>query len=245
MRRNAHHAGQLRQQIKLITCRYCMVMRVWTIFAEKIFPLVRSLATPKCISDAMDIGEDAVKGELEKIKALALDWLTSYVRVYGRCVTPYVHVLGRHLHHMLSVDGGYTMGTWSQQGFEACHKLVRKILNRKTAHGGGKARKNGDPLISPLLQVLQHVYRSKWGMLRFAITHPPRNLDVNNPLYVLVVQDLQARYESVDEKYGEMFPDRDVHKYITRSCKASLKKAWKLESAQLRIEESSSEHEEE
>ena len=75
-----------------------MVTKVWTVFATQIFPLVRSVSTPKSLTDAMTVGADAVKQELDRIQALALDWLTSYVRVYGKCVTPYIHVLGRHLH---------------------------------------------------------------------------------------------------------------------------------------------------
>ena len=78
-----------------------MVTKVWSVFATQIFPLVRSLSTPRRLLDAMAQGDDAVKRELESIKALALNWLTNYVRVYGTCVTPYVHVIGRHLHHML------------------------------------------------------------------------------------------------------------------------------------------------
>jgi hypothetical protein len=228
MWRTALAAGQLLAQAKRQVCRRCMVKRVWAVFATQIFPLVRSLSTPQRILDAMAQGEDAVKSELDKIQALALDWLTSYVRVYGSTVTPYVHVIGRHLHHMLSRDGGYTIGTWSQQGFEACHKLVRKVLNRKTSQGGGRGRvEDGESPISPLLQVLQHVYRTKWGTLRHMVTRPPRGLDPNNPLYEAVLPDLQARFEAVDSAYAEKYPDRDVKAYITRSCKSSLKQAWK------------------
>jgi hypothetical protein len=207
-----------------------MVTKVWTVFATQIFPLVRSVSTPKSLTDAMTVGADAVKQELDRIQALALDWLTSYVRVYGKCVTPYIHVLGRHLHHMLSANGGFSMGNWSQQGFEACHKLVRKILNRKTAHGGGRKREDGEPLISPLLQVLQHVYRTKWGVLRHVICRPPSLVNAENPLYDAVLLDLRARFEEVDLSYAMKYPDRNIPKYIHRSCKSSLTQAWKRKS---------------
>ena len=203
-----------------------MVRKVWKVFAEEIFPLVRSLSTPQCLLEAAKQGEPGVKAELERIQALALNWLTSYVRVYGSCVTPYVHVLGRHLHHMLSRDGGYTIGTWSQQGFEACHKLVRKIHTRKTAHGGGKATLDGEPL-SPLLQVLQHVYRTKWGMLRHAVSSPPTGVDPTNPLYSAVLLTLNERFAEVDEDFAVQYPDRDVKEYVAKSCKSALHSAWR------------------
>jgi len=238
MRRNARAAGQILEQIQQIACRRCMVTKVWSVFATQIFPLVRSLSTPRRLLDAMAQGDDAVKRELESIKALALNWLTNYVRVYGTCVTPYVHVIGRHLHHMLSRDSGYTIGTWSQQGFEACHKLVRKILNRKTAQGGGRGRVDGEYLISPLLQVLQHVYRTKWGMLRHITSQPPCGVDVQNPLYEAVLADLRGRFDDVDRTYAVKYPDRDVTTYIKRSCKSSITQAWKrAEAAQAEEEE--------
>ena len=59
------------------------------------------------------------------------------------------------------------------------------------------------------------------------VTRPPRGLDPNNPLYEAVLPDLQARFEAVDSAYAEKYPDRDVKAYITRSCKSSLKQAWK------------------
>jgi hypothetical protein len=217
-----------------------MVRKVWKMFAEEIFPLVRSLSTPQRLLDAVEQGEDAVKAELERVKNMALGWLTAYVRVYGACVTPYVHVLGRHLHHMLSRDGGYTIGTWSQQGFEACHKLVRKIHTRKTAHGGGKATLDGEPL-SPLLQVLQHVYRTKWGMMRNAVTNPPVAVDPNNPLYSVVVHDLAERFDEVDEDFAQKYPDRDIKAYVTKSCKSALTTAWKKHAAMSEEEENAEE----
>ena len=232
LRRNANLAGKLPIQIQQISCRLCIVKKVWSVFATEIFPLVRSIVTPQSLLDALEIGENAVNQEVERIQALALAWLTSYVRVYGKCVTPYVHVIGRHLHHMLSRDSGFTIGTWSQQGFEACHKLVRKILNRKTAHGGGRARLDGESL-SPLLQVLQHVYRTKWGMLRHVLSRKPQGFENLNPLFEAVYQDLHLRFEAVDRSYAESHPDRDIKNYIARSCKSALKDAWKREKANL------------
>ena len=72
-----------------------MVRKVWKVFAEEIFPLVRSLSTPQCLLEAAKQGEAGIKAELERIQAMALNRPPYFVPVTGLCFTPYGQALGR------------------------------------------------------------------------------------------------------------------------------------------------------
>jgi|LauGreDrversion4_2_1035121.scaffolds.fasta_scaffold42569_2 hypothetical protein len=126
MQASLRAGGEPEERVRSRQCRLCQVTKVWDTFAKQLFPLLRAIEVPVRLRNLQ--GEARVK-ELKKIQQESLKWLQNYVDVYGDVVTPYVHTVGRHLHEMLDQDPNYGIGAWSQQGFEACHKLIRRVYN--------------------------------------------------------------------------------------------------------------------
>ena len=139
-------------------CARCLVNSVWIGYAENIFPLLVCKTIPPQIKDAMDAG--TLDLAMARLQETCYQWLSRYRHAFGpRAITPYVHIIGKHLPLMLS-QCGYSIGEWSQQGFEACHKVVRRVFHHCTVQGGGGLRR------SALLQIEEFLYRRSWALLR-------------------------------------------------------------------------------
>jgi hypothetical protein len=66
--------------------------------------------------------EDRLQQEFLQIEADGQRWLEQYTEIFDADITPYVHIVGKHVASMLK-KGGFSIGEWSQQVFETCHKL--------------------------------------------------------------------------------------------------------------------------
>ena len=190
------------------TCRRCLVEKVWEDFAEHIFPLINATKTPDRLLNAKEQGR--LEEELASIDSFTRSWLSLYVSAYGGFVTPYIHVVGKHLAEMLRQEGN-CIGVWSQQGFEACHKLIRHIYNCGTSHDGGRTGN------SALVQIILYLYRCAWAKLRETLL---RSSDV------VGFAELQCKFEdefgAVDEEYQESFPKRSKDRYVRTACRQRL-----------------------
>ena len=94
-----------------VLCRHCGALEVWETFATTLHPLLQLNGTPVRLSQALREGR--LDDELEVIRLEADRWLSLYVVRYGRYITPYVHVIGKHLHELLA-QPGHTVGGWAQ-----------------------------------------------------------------------------------------------------------------------------------
>jgi hypothetical protein len=191
-------------------CRVCMVTSVWETYAEKLYPWVsKNAAHQECLGDQR-------AGFLANIKATALAWLQEYVAAFGRRITPYVHIVGKHLADMLAGDSA-SVGLWSQQGFEACHKLIRYIIQHATSLGGGRDR------VSPLRQVLAHLYRRSWAGLRELLSDKSIQKLVQGTLDGRRVTEwVEERVGSVDTAFDTLYPLRDLQAYAGRQASTVL-----------------------
>ena len=164
-----------------ITCETCEQLEVWRVYANDIYPLLMKDGIPDRLQLAIEKGE--LPSCLNAIKKECNDWLFQFVVAFGNTVTPYVHIIGKHLHYMLEQPGN-SVGAWSQQGFEACHKLIRRIYSSGTSHGGGHGRS------SALTQIFQHLYCRALFRIRDAWE--------NNPWAARVAQN-RVGYEQENE----------------------------------------------
>jgi hypothetical protein len=95
-------------------CRACRVWHVWHVFSTVLNPLLSHNGTPDRLAKAAEQGgAAAVTLELGRIRQDALAWIDAFNKVYGQHITPYVHIVGRHLHQLLQQSGN-TVGGWSQ-----------------------------------------------------------------------------------------------------------------------------------
>lgn len=93
-------------------CQRCTVVDVWESFAFNIYPLLMANGVPVELEAAIEGGtEDAY---LQGVKDTANDWLISYRSVFGEAVTPYIHIIGKHLEQILGTNSNHSVGEWSQ-----------------------------------------------------------------------------------------------------------------------------------
>ena len=224
-----------------VVCRHCGALEVWEMFATTIHPLLELNGTPLRLSQA--VREDRLDEELEDIRLEAERWLTLYVVRYGRYITPYVHVIGKHLHTLLAQPGN-TVGGWAQvrarqaklasaciaihlcrfyvpqQGFEAAHKMIRRILRHGSSQGGGRDKK------SVLIQIMQHLFRLNWCRLRAqaetARKTPALVKDIGEQQQGLAEWLQQTSFDFVDAEFKSKYPERDSDKYVESQCYATL-----------------------
>jgi hypothetical protein len=166
--------------------------------------------------------------EMTKIDRECSAWLGMYRVVYGEeKVTPYVHIIGKHLPLMLQ-QCGYSIGEWSQQGFEACHKVVRRIFHHCTSQGGvGK---------SALLQIEEYLYRRSWALLRHQFSRLPlqtsedgENSDITQKLHLFANEEL---FLPLDGNFHSEVPAETVRQYVSRRAAitvAKIKGKWEDE----------------
>jgi hypothetical protein len=211
--RRAHRSNRSRrpQSADEAKCKKCRSLEVWRVFAEVISPLLSSVSDPERLARASRRGRR--KAELKAIKDEAFAWLNLYVSVYGRKVTPYVHIIGRHLHDLL---GETSLGVWSQQGFEACHKIIRRLYGM-TALGGSRAR------LSALRQVLRHLFRQQWGDIRTALEASAESETELGQAFRLWFNTEQAG--RIDNMYSDRHPERDLETYVESHCASSLRRS--------------------
>jgi hypothetical protein len=186
-------------------CRYCLVLHVWEDFANIILPLLRR-GVPERIQAARTNGTENI--ELRKIRLQAQKWLESYCNAYGVRVTPYLHIIGHHLHELLQQGHG-SVGDWSQQGFEACHKFIRRIIHGGTSQGGGRSRS------SALLQVMQHLFRRQWAQLRQRV----ESGSTTGPEAERIEQLLNSKFAAVDGRFSARYPLRTAQSYVAREVR--------------------------
>ena len=208
-------------------CRRCRVLAVWQTFKDVLYPLLTCNGVPKRLADA--IAEHRLAHELILIKQEARRWLGWYIVVYGDAVTPYVHIVGTHLHELLS-QPGHTVGGWAQQGFEAAHKRVRRVYQHATGHGGGVGR------CSALLQILQHLFRTSWFARRAACEPLQKKKkgavasEGSSAMRdALVAWKQTTDFDTVENAYEEKYPKRDIEKYVERACGKTLSQGTVLE----------------
>jgi hypothetical protein len=212
------------EECRVELCRLCKVEYVWKTYAEILYPLLKSEKIPDRLENAITHGH--LQHELNQIEMEAGDWLKTYVGVYGLLVTPYVHIIGTHLREILE-EGDLSAGAWSQQGFEACHKAIRRIYRSCTNQGGGTTHK------SPLLQVMQHLYRRHWASLRDLSEKKQVGLSLaTSEIRSRVVSYLkETKFDTVDHSYesectpSELFPGEYVDKEarIQWNCRQEIK----------------------
>jgi hypothetical protein len=99
-------------------------------------PLIPAKGIPKRLEPHLK-NVDRLEQEFLQLKADGQRWLEQSTEVFDAGVTPYVHIIGRHVASMLKK--GFSIGKWSQQGFEACHKLIQCMFHGATDQGGGGA----------------------------------------------------------------------------------------------------------
>ena len=116
-----------------------------------------------------------------------------------------------------------------QQGFEACHKLIRRIYHRATNQGGGRRSK------SPLLQIFQHLFRKMWANTRLDFeTRQTGNVHWRS----LKVYLSEGTFAKIDQQYAAKFPNQNTEQYVKRwvkplfrrhgkTVKSSLLNSWK------------------
>lgn len=186
-------------------CRRCLVLAVWQGFADDIAPLLGCIDTPPELQ-----GDEASrKAALVVIQKRAKQWLTTYVLAFGQNVTPYVHIVGWHIAEMLG-SRYHTIGQWSQQGFEACHKYIRYLFQHATSLGGGKGR------ASPLRQIIRHLFRLYWARVRLQLDgQKPSSL---TGLRASLQQWFMQQATDVDNSFECLYPDRNYANYIARKC---------------------------
>ena len=93
-------------------CQRCTVVDVWETFATDIYPLLMANGVPVDLQDAISGG---TKEEfLQGVKVKANDWLISYRSIFGASVTPYIHIVGKHLEQILGTNSNNSVGEWRQ-----------------------------------------------------------------------------------------------------------------------------------
>lgn len=211
-------------------CARCMVHSVWIEYAENIFPLLVCKTIPKQIKDAMEKGE--LDLEMARIQKTCQKWLSRYRRMFGpRSVTPYVHIIGKHLPLMLS-QCGYSIGEWSQQGFEACHKVIRRVFHHCTLQGG--------VFKSALLQIEEYLYRRSWALLRHQFECVSQGGDDDNEeatQCMEIVNTLKSFAEKeyflpLDGDFYSEFPPDMIKRYAAKRSSATaarIRREWNAE----------------
>ena len=211
-------------------CARCMVHSVWIEYAENIFPLLVCKTIPKQIKDAMEAGK--LDLEMARIQKTCQKWLSRYRRMFGpRSVTPYVHIIGKHLPLMLS-QCGYSIGEWSQQGFEACHKVIRRVFHHCTLQGG--------VFKSALLQIEEYLYRRSWALLRYQFECVSRGGDDDNEeatQCMEIVNTLKSFAEEeffrpLDRNFYSEFPPDMIKRYAAKRSSATaarIRREWNAE----------------
>ena len=84
-------------------------------------------------------------------------FIKKFLEIYEfKNITPYLHIVVCHSVEMLKKFNSLSL--YSQQGFEAAHKLQKLIWERATSHGGGR--------YSSIKQTMEHIYRHFLMMLK-------------------------------------------------------------------------------
>jgi hypothetical protein len=158
--------------------------------------------------------------EMTAIQRDCSAWLGKYRNAYGpEKITPYVHIIGTHLPLMLQ-QCGYSIGEWSQQGFEACHKVVRRIFHHCTSQGGsGK---------SALLQIEEYLYRRSWALLRHQFCTLPiqdsedgENAEIIQQLHRFADEEL---FFPLDGNFHSAVPAEAIRQYVIRRAAMTVAK---------------------
>jgi len=221
--RRAAAAHMTADERAYLVCRRCKVMRVWEVYAGELYPLLSCNATPPALAEAKRQGDLA--NYLMSVHVKSEEWLQLYVTTFGYAVTPYVHIVGKHLAELLAQEG-HTVGGWSQQGFEAAHKLIRRIFHNASNQGGGRGN-----CVSALLQIVQHIFRSTWCRVRAAFQIPvtKRKMGGQPPSASCIALRTELRrqmhrveWEDVDNLYAANHPENRTERYISQQCKRTL-----------------------
>ena len=93
------------------------VLGACDMFANVISPLISAKGIPERLEPHVK-NEDRLEQEFLQIEADGQRWLEQYTEVFDAGVTPYVHIVGKHVASMLK-KGGFSIREWSQQGSEA------------------------------------------------------------------------------------------------------------------------------
>jgi hypothetical protein len=176
---------------------------------------------------AKETSAEALKEALENVGNRCQLWLSRYRIVFGHLtITPYVHIIGKHLPLMLE-HCGYSIGEWSQQGFEACHKVIRRVFHHCTSLGGGTQRK------SALLQIEEYLYRRSWALLRYHFTDNSDEGSSANPMRLALQQIAEKEYfEPIDIEFAKEIDPEAIRCYVSRQSSMTSSKvmqAWKGE----------------
>ena len=186
------------------TCRKCKVLGVWEMFANVINPLISAKGIPERLKPHVK-NADRLEQEFLQIEADGQRWLEQYTEVFDAGVTPYVHIIGKHVASMLK-KGGFSIGEWSQQGFEACHKLIRRIFHGATNQGGGGAA------TSSLVQIMNHLFRRQWARIQSALKDNPEHPDSGYLSHVRA--NFENMFFEIECDYSKKHPKRCMESYV-------------------------------
>jgi hypothetical protein len=95
---------------------------------------------------------------------------------------------------------------WSQQGFEACHKLIRRIFHGATNQGGG-----GDAT-SSLVQIMNHLFRRQWAFIQLALKDNPEYSDNGYLSHVRAI--FENIFYEIECDYSKKHPNRYMESYV-------------------------------
>ena len=102
--------------------------------------------------------------------------------------------------------GGFSIGEWSQQGFEACHKLIRRIFHGATNQGGGGAA------TSSLVQIMNHLFRRQWARIQSALKDNPEHPDSGYLSHVRA--NFENMFFEIECDYSKKHPKRCMESYV-------------------------------
>jgi hypothetical protein len=208
-------------------CRCCQEIKMWDTFADKLFPLL-NVCDPTNPANSLnpllvrlaDITEtndtDALEEFYADVTDIGMGWLEEYETIFTDKVTPYVHIVGKHL-ALLMRESGNAIGIWSQQGFEACHKLIRRIFRSGTTQGGGAMRR------SALVQIMQHLFRRNWTEIRASLETTLLSHAGTSLVFDCVAEHFAQVFEEFEVEYHAAFPDRCHKDYIRKEAKRTAK----------------------
>ena len=218
---------QLHREKPKDKCRTHKVIDLWESYAKYIYPILTCKSIPPEILKAKETSAEALKEALENVGKRCQSWLSLYRTLFGpQTITPYVHIIGKHLPLMLE-QCGYSIGEWSQQGFEACHKVIRRVFHHCTSLGGGTQRK------SALLQIEEYLYRRSWALLRYNFTDNSDEGSSANPMRLALQQIAEKEYfEPIDISFAGQIDPEAIRCYVSRQSRMTSSKvmhAWKGE----------------
>lgn len=211
-------------------CLQCNAAAIFYQYAEHIYPVLRATEvsqldklyenTPfKCwgklssLRGSKRAHEDGVTPTtgIDDYEKRAHFWgkLLSHTYVDGgnrHVIASYIHLIVDHSAVLCDIQG--PLGFWSQQSYEASHKIVKKNYSRATSHGGGRVSANaleatGIPVYSSGHQMLVKHCRVFVGAIRLAIS---KASDFNWTPWLLA----QFGQTNEEAEHAAMVRDHDV-----------------------------------